>query len=500
MTQTKKKEITWKKQSPEILERHKREFLNGRAEKTLRIFGYDEMLQPIRLDIAPSFDLPQTKLLIPVVEDVSNPKEEAIYLLKVAAEVEHTLMIQYLYAAYSIKGDSDLKKTIINIAIQEMGHFLAVQNLLLSIGGIENIHLGKDEYRPTSGDNSPLPFTLEPVSKELLAKFVAVEAPLEIPEQFKKKVEAIHQSAKTKAGVTLHPVGGLYMKLFWLFQKDDNPDTNRIPLSPTDSLKADWHIGDDDFRSISEIEQYEALFDAWDTSGAVTAHGITLCKVHNRENALDLIYQISSQGEGANFDDDIDTHFELFLKAYRDYKETDVINAPINPITRPNAEYNTSAEIRNEYSLLWCFLFNNLYTSLLLDIYSSMLYKKYDTGSTSNFIRIIFSSMRTIIASLSEILLKLPLEAGEFLYDIAPRCAATYEIDSDFVLKNDKSELDILNIKIINDIRTVVESIKRHSDFQKHIDKDEFGDADSLLAQAETYCLTKSNLITTDLA
>ncbi|GHB62633.1 ferritin-like domain-containing protein [Persicitalea jodogahamensis] len=496
MTEKKKKKISWKKQSLEISELHKNEFLKGRLEKTILTERVDEILQPSSLDLVPSFDLPQTELLIPVVEDVANPKEEAIYLLKVAAEVEHALMIQYLYAAYSIKGSGDLKSTLVNIAIQEMGHFLAVQNLLLSIGGIENIHLGKDEYRPISGNNNPLPFTLEPVSKELLAKFVAVEAPLDIPEEFKAEVDEIHRSAKDKAGVELHPVGGLYMKLFWLFQKNDSKD-NRIPMSPTDSLKANWHIRDGDFQSVDEIQKYDAVYDSWNTSSAVGNHQITLSKVHNREDALNLIYLISSQGEGANYDDEIDTHFELFLKEYRNYNHENAINAPLNPITRPNKEYTTSVEIKNEYSLLWSSLFNNLYSSLILDIYSTMFYKQYDTNKTKEFIDLILTSMRNIFPSISLILLKLPLSEGQFSYDIEPRCAAPFEINTNLTFDNDKSKLDILNTSIISDILSIVESIKNHLDFKKHIEQDEYGDAESLLALAQTYYFNKNNIITT---
>ncbi|NEO02186.1 MAG: hypothetical protein F6K50_44540, partial [Moorea sp. SIO3I7] len=34
-----------------------------------------------------------------------NPRDEAALLLTVAAEVEHALMVQYLYAAYSVRDD-----------------------------------------------------------------------------------------------------------------------------------------------------------------------------------------------------------------------------------------------------------------------------------------------------------------------------------------------------------------------------------------------------------
>src|SRR4051794_23719153 len=77
------------------------------------------------------------------------PIEKAEVLLHVAAEVEHALLVQYLYAAYSLRNDRDPEKetdashltqlrdwraTIVEIAREEMGHLISVQNLLLLLG------------------------------------------------------------------------------------------------------------------------------------------------------------------------------------------------------------------------------------------------------------------------------------------------------------------------------------------------------------------------------
>src|SRR5215472_16808322 len=72
---------------------------------------------------------------------------KAVYLLQIAAEVEHALMAQYLYAAYSLdetfnQGDGSETTQIVDrwkrdlrvIARQEMAHFITVQNLLISLG------------------------------------------------------------------------------------------------------------------------------------------------------------------------------------------------------------------------------------------------------------------------------------------------------------------------------------------------------------------------------
>src|SRR5688572_28878011 len=64
----------------------------------------------------------------------------AVFLLHVAAEIEHALMVQYLYGAYSLGGPQvpeqyravvrDWQTLILGIAKEEMGHLVTVQNLL----------------------------------------------------------------------------------------------------------------------------------------------------------------------------------------------------------------------------------------------------------------------------------------------------------------------------------------------------------------------------------
>src|SRR5258707_10520428 len=71
---------------------------------------------------------------VPVHDPPLAPRDEAVFLLNIAAEVEHSLMVQYLFAAYSLRDPSqltedkaalvrDLRKAIANVARQEMGHF-----------------------------------------------------------------------------------------------------------------------------------------------------------------------------------------------------------------------------------------------------------------------------------------------------------------------------------------------------------------------------------------
>src|SRR5256885_2161832 len=54
----------------------------------------------------------------------TSPLERARYLLKAAAEIEHGLLVQYLYGAYSAPGGDSRRGTIRDIAVQEMDHLL----------------------------------------------------------------------------------------------------------------------------------------------------------------------------------------------------------------------------------------------------------------------------------------------------------------------------------------------------------------------------------------
>ena len=78
---------------------------------------------------------------------VVGNRKELTFLLCQAAELEHSVMCQYLYAAFSLKGPSDAGLTpdqraaverwrtvILRVADEEMLHWALVQNLLTAVG------------------------------------------------------------------------------------------------------------------------------------------------------------------------------------------------------------------------------------------------------------------------------------------------------------------------------------------------------------------------------
>ncbi|MFT4152912.1 ferritin-like domain-containing protein [Parafilimonas sp.] len=431
---------------------------------------------------------------IPYVRNAKNPKEELLFLLKMAAEIEHALLIQYLYSAYSILDkDEKLRNVIIKVSIQEMGHFLSVQNLLISIGGLDAIHLHKDLVRPNSVRN-PLPFRLEPISKTTLAKYVAVEAPPLIPSDLKEKMEEIEKIAFSAAGVRINPVGGLYMKLFWLFQKDDSPDP-LMPITPSDEFEVGNHIKDEDFLNPETLIKLTGNRKDWNDAQALNQNSVIFNSITNRDSAKDIISKISTQGEGADFKT-LDSHFEDFFSAYENYDSMLIAKTytnPINPVTIKNPEFGDNFNlITNQYSLLWAGLLNKIYTSLLYDIYSIYFLKSVDATKSHAITNLVFSSMRGVIPLISAICFKLPLNGSDFSYDIEPRSGPTFEIDKDFLLPNSIADLKVKQINYMSNINEQTANIRNHSFIDTHKEKDE--NVFTVLSLIDDYVSQKSQV------
>lgn len=86
-------------------------------------------------------------------------KDEFVFLLHTAAEIEHMLLVQYLYAAYSAIDGAD-RDLLLAIAREEMGHLMCIQNMLIALGAPLNFE--RQDY--PFNELYPFPFTLQPLS------------------------------------------------------------------------------------------------------------------------------------------------------------------------------------------------------------------------------------------------------------------------------------------------------------------------------------------------
>ena len=120
---------------------------------------------------------------------VVEHREQLIYLLREAAELEHTILCEYLFAAFSMKQRTDegltdaqlaavdrWRAVILTVAKQEMLHLTLVQNLLTAIGAAP--HLSRPNL-PTAAKHFPagVQIALVPFGERALRHFLFLERP-----------------------------------------------------------------------------------------------------------------------------------------------------------------------------------------------------------------------------------------------------------------------------------------------------------------------------------
>jgi Ferritin-like len=78
-----------------------------------------------------------------VIRDFDDPYLELVRLLHEAAEIEHALLVQYLYAALSVTDQYKLVRgnperpnaeNLVGVAVWEMQHLATVNKLLVTLG------------------------------------------------------------------------------------------------------------------------------------------------------------------------------------------------------------------------------------------------------------------------------------------------------------------------------------------------------------------------------
>ena len=329
------------------------------------------------------------------VEPPLPPKPEGmewrdylIKLLHIGAEIEHSLMVQYLYAAYSLndqKGSarqrkkvSEWRNLILTVAKEEMGHLLTVQNLLCLLGG--PVCFKRSDF-PSDSLYLPFPFRLEPVSTKSLAWYIYAEAPADwqvlLRAHSRDKRNRIKKDAKKVALVVgpevvaghTHTVGQLYDRIL-----DIISDAKCIP--------------DSDFRADTYAEQ--ASWDDWGRGYApppappgetkppkvasAERSNVLIMQMATRTEAIAALREVGGQGEVAHLkltDSEEASHFDRFLKLFdefeREGKNWDVVyKVPVNPTTMaPKEKPKGSTSIEQETSVLWARLFNYRYRALL---------------------------------------------------------------------------------------------------------------------------------------
>jgi len=356
------------------------------------------------------------------------PRDEATFLLHIAAEIEHALMVQYLYAAYSLNPDAaglsgaqrdqvqGWKDVILGIAKEEMAHFISVQNILISLGA--PLNFGREDY-PFRSDFYPFPFALEPLtikrpeviaaalsgphSSEFVARtlfsaslnrYIAAEMP---------DIGAIAPGdrdlvAKLTHGLQVNRVGRLFERILDLF---------------------DAGLEDADFDG--DRVEAQAAPREWGGTGIGGGRFAPLVRpIATRAEARRLLAEIAEQGEGHEQGPEA-SHFQRFLAIYRELEDFDpalvyLHNVPSSPTTAVNLGAGTTP-ITEPRSRSWAQVLNLRYRLLLEFLWhflstSGPLFTANGDRTPHGWLVIAVFHEMSHVKSLSELLVCLDLDAA----------------------------------------------------------------------------------------
>jgi len=353
-----------------------------------------------------------------------TPHQYVIFLLHIAAELEHVLMVEYLYAGFSLGGPrvpverqaevAQWQEIILGIGKEEMGHLMTIQNLLRCLGG--PLNLDREDY-PWDSEFYPFPFRLEPLTRGALAKYIFAESPA--PEEWTgNEADEIRALAQEGVGsIELHRVGELYSLI-------------KALLEDHDALK------DSDFRS--STYPFQANWDEWGRGYQRGARGnamggamagtpdMILMPVTCRSDAIEAIKAVATQGEAnPTGDEEIPSHFARFLRIYRQFPKdgswSPSRNVPVDPIvmTKPtdneDSQGSEGSFITHPEGRLWAQLFNVRYRTLLTGLlhtfdYSSNISESSQMTPRGLLVHSTFGEMYNLRA-ISHILVQTPLAA-----------------------------------------------------------------------------------------
>jgi hypothetical protein len=361
----------------------------------------------------------------PCFDTPVSPHESAVMLLHIGSEIEHALMVQYLYAAYSLNEDQvenaqrdqvrRWKSLIAEIAREEMGHLATVQNILTLIGG--PLCFEREDYPLVDPQLWPFPLQLEPLTKTSLGKYVLAEMPSDevlARLNLTEEIDEIKRRVHCEADVRVNRVGKLYGDILELFKEGPMIQGPFVP----GAVEPHPFVATTDIQADSL--PYQVSPGAW----GLGQKQILIETAFDRNGATKALSLVSIQGEGpiSASDDALreevrGSHFKRFLKIYREFPDegagwTPARHVVTNPSTNRDAE--APRRICGEAEP-WAALCNLRYRMLLLYLKHSFYIETPaahpNHSPRAALVSWAFGEMYNL-RSLSEILMSLPLRPG----------------------------------------------------------------------------------------
>jgi hypothetical protein len=316
-----------------------------------------------------------------------DTREELLNALTEAAELEHSLACQYLFAAFSLKQDTDdgvtepqqerllsWKEDLLHVARQEMSHLATASNLLIVIGGAPHFRRANFPQEKSGYYPPDIPFKLERFSVAALERFIDFERP--------ETVGAIAPDP-----LVYKRVGDLYRQIR------------------------------EGFETIDE----QVLFLRADAMQDTQPWGLDVepLKVTGRASALAAVDQIIREGEATTTPGE-ESHYRIFSRIK---KELEALTQqfpgfdparPVaeNPLTRRHRDSPGKNVIQDDSAREVAELFNALYGSMILLLVRHFAFGGESADQHMTLRRQAVVMMKAVIRPLGEVLTALPMGAG----------------------------------------------------------------------------------------
>jgi CDGSH-type Zn-finger protein/truncated hemoglobin YjbI len=260
---------------------------------------------------------------------VIEHREALIYMLCEAAELEHAIMCQYLFAVFSLKQTADeglsdaevdavgrWRRQISHVATQEMLHLALVENILSAIGAAP--HFSRPNLpAPASHYPAGVQLVLLPFGEQALRHFMFLERPEGMDLSDAEGLAAVARAVPAMSDLDIVPRGQDFATIGHLYRS----------IEAGLARLADKHGEDWLFVGPPRAQATERYF-GWPELVAVTDLASAQC-------AID---EILEQGEGprGNWRDAHFGQFVAILDEYRQLKSANPEFDPVRPVMAAN--------------------------------------------------------------------------------------------------------------------------------------------------------------------
>ena len=455
--------------------------------------------------------------------------EHLLVLLQMGASIEHALMVQYLYAAYSLRDDVEQarrwREILLLIAREEMGHLLTVQNILALLGG--PINIDREDY-PFHTPFQAFPFQLERLTQRLPGLLLlcrnARGSGKETPSRCRARCNSRGREgaraaarrklrgskSRTRTRTKSNTSGSFTTRLSrFLGDPEKIPDSCFVDAAFGQMSWDDWGRS---YRGEPAPKTTTAEVAA--QTGSERAN-LFISKVTTREQAILALAQLSEQGEGLVAVEELmggsnilravrpyiqyiepnNSHYGRFHAMYeelRNHKDASEFswNVPLNPSSdysenrsRPSAQGTTASrtKIESRRSRRWAGLFNVRYRMLLTWLLHALtLTRRHPPPATAHLrgqiIHRVFGEMYNMKA-IAEILVKSPLKDDQDLEDLkdptSPRAGPPFQMPFRLTLPPNERDTWRIHREAIATSRRLCKKLLGEKADEKHADDDE---------------------------